>query len=145
MSKKIFTKEEIEILRQNKYVKSVSSKGITYTDELKHYAIEQSENGVAATKIFELAEFDIKILGRTRVDNSVFRWKKAYKKSGIMGLRDTRKNFSGRPLKRKISLEEQLERKESKIKFLEMELEFQKKLDMIERRAIIKETKGKKE
>ncbi|MBP1926682.1 hypothetical protein J2Z76_002551, partial [Sedimentibacter acidaminivorans] len=32
MSKKIFTDKEIEILSKNKYVKSVSIKGITYSD-----------------------------------------------------------------------------------------------------------------
>ena len=32
MSNKLFTKKEIEILGNNKYVKSVSSKGITYTE-----------------------------------------------------------------------------------------------------------------
>lgn len=36
MSKKIFTEKEIKLLPANKYVKSVSSKGITYTDEFKH-------------------------------------------------------------------------------------------------------------
>ena len=35
MSKKLFTEEEIIILKQNKYIKKVSSKGITYTDEFK--------------------------------------------------------------------------------------------------------------
>ena len=35
MSKKLFTEQEIIILKQNKYIKKVSSKGITYTDEFK--------------------------------------------------------------------------------------------------------------
>lgn len=35
MSDKLFTKEEINILSKNKYVKKVTSKGITYTDEFK--------------------------------------------------------------------------------------------------------------
>lgn len=33
MSKKLFTEKEIKLLSSNNYVKSVSSKGITYTDE----------------------------------------------------------------------------------------------------------------
>ena len=33
--KNIVTEEEIIILKQNKYVKKVTSKGITYTDEFK--------------------------------------------------------------------------------------------------------------
>ncbi|KMT50178.1 hypothetical protein TU51_10475, partial [Bacillus cytotoxicus] len=35
MTKKLFTEKEIEILSKNRYVKSVSPKGITYTDEFK--------------------------------------------------------------------------------------------------------------
>ena len=50
-----------------------------------------------------------------------------------MGLQDTRKGSSGRPLERELSLEEQLERERAKNKVLEVQLEFQKKLDMIER------------
>lgn len=35
MSKKIFTNQEILELSQNKYVKNMTSKGITYTNEFK--------------------------------------------------------------------------------------------------------------
>ena len=42
--KNIVTEEEIIILKQNKYVKKVTSKGITYTDEFKRIFID--ENGV---------------------------------------------------------------------------------------------------
>lgn len=35
MSKKLFTEKEIKILSKNPNVKSVSDKGITYTDEFK--------------------------------------------------------------------------------------------------------------
>ncbi len=35
MSKKLFTPQEIEQLKQNEYVKSVSEKGITYTKEFE--------------------------------------------------------------------------------------------------------------
>ena len=45
MSKKLFTEEEIIILKQNKYVKKVTSKGITYTDEFKRIFIDENGNG----------------------------------------------------------------------------------------------------
>lgn len=144
MSKKIFTEEEIEILKQNKYVKRVGPKGITYTDELKQLAISEMEKGLLSTEIFEKAGFDITILGRDRARSSIKRWKAAYKKAGVMGLQDTRKGASGRPLERELSLEEQLERKEARIKFLEVQLEFQKKLDMIERGVYTPKSKRKK-
>ena len=41
MSKKHFTEKEIEILSNNPYVKSVSSKGVTYTDEFKRIFIAE--------------------------------------------------------------------------------------------------------
>ena len=41
MSNKIFTEKEIEILSNNKYVKNVSIKGITYTDEFKRIFISR--------------------------------------------------------------------------------------------------------
>jgi len=41
MSKKTFTEQEIEILKKNKYVRRVGPKGITYTEELKQYAISK--------------------------------------------------------------------------------------------------------
>jgi transposase len=143
MSKKIFTEQEIEILSQNKYVKRVGPKGITYTEEMKHLAISKMEKGLMSTEIFEKAGFDLTILGYDRVWSSLKRWKRAYQKSGVMGLQDTRQGKSGRPLERELSLEEQLERERAKNKFLEFQLEFQKKLDMIERGVYTPKSKRK--
>lgn len=132
-------------MRENKYVKRVGPKGITYTDEMKHFAISEWEKGKSSSQIFEAAGFNLSMLGKDRSYQSLGRWKIAYKKSGIMGLKDTRIGKSGRPLERELSLEEQLERKEAKIKFLEVQLELQKKLDMIERGVYIhKYTRRKK-
>ena len=143
MSKRTFSKEEIETLEKNKYVKRISEKAITYTDEFKHQAIEQSEKGLMSTEIFEQAGFNLSILGRKRAQDSLDRWKKSYQDSGVMGLRDRRKENSGRPLERKLSVEEQLEREKAKNKFLRVQLEFQKKLDMIERGVYIPKDKKK--
>ena len=41
MINKLFTTQEIEELRQNQYVKFVSEKGITYTEEIKKYITVQ--------------------------------------------------------------------------------------------------------
>ncbi|MGQ3480635.1 HTH domain-containing protein, partial [Paenibacillus sp. TY11] len=45
MSKKMFTAEGIEQLSANPYVKSVSSKGITYTKEFKQLFITSNQQG----------------------------------------------------------------------------------------------------
>jgi hypothetical protein len=43
MSTKIFTEKEIEILSSNQYIKTVSMKSITYTDEFKCIFIAENE------------------------------------------------------------------------------------------------------
>ena len=53
MSKKIFTEQEILELSKNKYVKNVTAKGITYTNEFKLQFIAEYENGKTSRKIFE--------------------------------------------------------------------------------------------
>lgn len=45
MSIKIFTAKEAVILSNNRYVKSVSIKSITYTDEFKRIFIEENKKG----------------------------------------------------------------------------------------------------
>ena len=71
MSKKIFTEKEIKILSNNPYVKSVSSKGITYTDEFKRIFIEENAEGKLPREIFEECGFDIDVIGMNRVRSQV--------------------------------------------------------------------------
>ena len=134
MSKKHFTETEIEILSNNPYVKSVSSKGVTYTDEFKRIFIAESKNGKLPRQIFEENGFDIEVIGIVRVQRVASRWRTAYHKSGVLGLRDTRKENSGRPTKTELSLEEKNARLEAQIQLLRAENELLKKLDMMERR-----------
>jgi transposase len=133
MSKKIFTEKEIKQLSINPYVKSVSSKGITYTDEFKHIFIAEKEKGKFASEIFKEFGFDVEILGTDRIKSASKRWKKAYKKNGINGLRDTRAGNSGRPRERELSLEEKNARLEAQINLLKAENELLKKIRFAER------------
>ncbi|MDF2615340.1 MAG: transposase-like protein [Clostridia bacterium] len=138
MSNKIFTKEEIEILSNNEYVKHVSGKGITYTDEFKRIFISENEKGKFPRVIFEECGFDIGILGIERVKSSGKRWRTAYREEGILGLQDTRKENSGRPREKELSIEEKYERLKAQNNLLKAENELLKKLDMLERRMIQK-------
>lgn len=134
MSLKEFTENEIEILKQNKYVKNISKKGITYADDLKSFAITQLEKGKTARQVFESAGFDVQIIGMKRVNTACNRWKRNYSKRGIIGLTDTRKGNSGRPTTRDLTAEEKLEHAELKIEMLQMENELLKKIELAERR-----------
>ncbi|MBO5476858.1 MAG: IS3 family transposase [Clostridia bacterium] len=128
MSKKLFTEEEIIILKQNKYVKKVTSKGITYTDEFKRIFIDENGNGKLPRIIFEECGFNIDIIGMQRVKSSASRWRTAFKNGGAIKLTDTRKYNTGRPIEKDLSIEEKYKKLEAKMKLLQAENELLKKL-----------------
>lgn len=138
MSKKLFTNEEIKLLSKNKYIKNITIKGITYTEEFKKIFICENINGKLPRQIFEEYGFDVDILGMNRIHSAGKRWRKSYKEDGLIGLSDTRKLNSGRPRTKDLSLEEKYARLEAKLKLLKAENELLKKLDMMERQALRK-------
>lgn len=133
MSNKLFTTNEIQLLSKNPYVKKVSSKGITYTDEFKRIFITENENGKFPREIFEMCGFSIEILGMKRIESSGKRWRAAYRKNGVCGLVDTRTHNSGRPSEKNLSLEEKYKRLEAQNQLLKAENELLKKIKLMER------------
>ena len=135
MGKHYFTDKEVQELNKNKYVKQVSSKAITYTDEFKVHVILELEAGKSAKLIFHEAGLNTSVLKERRIQSAVRRWKEQYNTGGFGRLRDTRKQESGRPRKKKRTPEEENAYLRTKISYLEEELELVKKFDAIERRA----------
>lgn len=133
MSKKLFATQEQAQLRINPYVKNVSAKAITYTDAFKERFIKEYGQGKLPSEIFQDAGFAIDVLGATRIRKASNRWRTAFQEQGPAGLTDARKHTSGRPIARELSLEEKCARLEAKMKWLEAENEFLKKLDQLER------------
>ncbi len=133
MSKKTFTEKEIKELSINPFVKAVSAKGITYTDEFKRLFISEKESGKFSRQIFEEAGFDTNIIGMTRIHAASKRWNAAFKMNGVLGLSDTRKGNSGRPRERELSLEDKNARLEAQINLLKAENELLKKIRFAER------------
>ncbi len=127
MMKKLFTEKEVQTLSKNPYVKSVSVKGITYTDEFTRIFIEENEKGKLPRDIFEECGFDIEVIGIKRVMSSGSRWRATYKENGVFGLRDTRKENTGRSPKRELTLEEKYARLEAERNLLKAENELLKK------------------
>lgn len=134
MSNILFSEREIQLLTQNQYVQSVSTKSITYTNEFKRKFVVENENGKIPRKIFEECGFEIDLIGMDRVESAGKRWRAAYKKDGVSGLQDTRKSCSGRPRIRELSLEEKLERLKAQNLLLRAENELLKNIEMAERR-----------
>lgn len=135
VSKKLFTDEEIKLLSNNKYVKNITTKSITYTDEFKMLFIAEYSQGKLPTVIFMDAEFDADIIGIHRIWSASKRWRATYNTSGELGLNDSRKLNSGRPLKRELTIEEILAKKDAEIAYWKSESELLKKIELQERRV----------
>ena len=131
MSKVLFTDKQVEKLSKNKWIKKVSNKAVTYTDEFKIKLLKETENYKKFPQdVFRECEIDPDIMGDSRIDCCAWRWRNQYKTTGE--IKDTRKGISGRPRLYELSDSEKLKRAETKIKILEAENELLKKNEMIE-------------
>ncbi len=137
MSKRLFTPMQIRVLESNPNVAQVSEKAITYKPEFKVQAVESYKDGHTPMQIFLEAGFDIAIIGAETPKKGLKRWRRTYDLYGEEGLRMERrgKASTGRPSSKELSIEEKLKRAEAKIKLLEAENEFLKKLEALERQA----------
>lgn len=92
MGKNHFTEEQVQELRKNPYVVSVTDRYINYSEEFKELFLIDYENGSTPSAIFSKYGFDPKVLGEQRRYNFVQRIKKESRQSE--GFKDTRKDNS---------------------------------------------------
>jgi len=137
MSIKRFSEYEIENLKRNPNVKSVSDKSITYQDSFKEHFINEYNKGKIPRVIFEEAGFDIHVLG-DRIKKASYRWRQ--QSNRLEGLTDTRKGGSGRPRTRDLTDTEIISRQKAQIELLKQERDFLLELKRLERQAIKKES-----
>ena len=142
MGKNYFTPEQVEELRKNKYVKHVSEKAITYTEEFKEIFILEYQNGKLPSQILVEMGFDTKTLGYKRIDNIVQNCKKQSQRPE--GFKDTRADSSGRPRTRDLTQEELIERQKQEIELLKAKVEYLSLLRRAEREASWKAKSKKK-
>lgn len=136
MSKKTFSEEEQQLLKQNVYVLEVSDMSITYTDDFKIHFVAEYKKGLSSRIVFEEAGFDTELIGESRIRNASLRWRKAYEKNDVMGLRDTRKGNSGRPTSKELTKDDIIKKQQAEIEYLKAELELIKKLELAERQVV---------
>ena len=130
MSKILFTDAQVKKLSKNKWIKNITNKGITYTDEFKYKLVKECENYKRFPQdIFKECGLDPEIVGIVRIQNSAYRWRKQL--NSIGKITDTRKGASGRHLEHELSDKEKLDRAEAKIKLLEAENELLKKNELV--------------
>ena len=131
MSKILFTDAQVKKLSKNKWIKNITNKGITYTDEFKYKLVKECENYKKFPQdIFRECGLDPEIVGIVRIQNSAYRWRKQL--NSIGKITDTRKGASGRHLEHELSDNEKLDQAEATIKLLEAENELLKKNELIE-------------
>lgn len=118
---------------KNPYVKSASSKAITYTEEFRAYFVSEYEAGRTPTEILRSCGFDVKALGRERIDNISRRFRKMSKREE--GFIDKRKDSAGRPSTKSLTSDEQIARLQHQVKYLKQENEFLKKINFLDRQA----------
>lgn len=142
MGKNYFTREQVDELRKNKYVKHVSEKAITYTEEFKERFMLEYDSGKLPSQILLNMGFDIKALGEKRIGNISHRCRKqSYRPEGF---KDTRAGSSGRPRTKDLTDEEKMERLKQENEILKAKVEYLSLLKRAEREAAWKEAKLKR-
>lgn len=135
MSNLYFTQEQQALLSKNPYITKVSNKSITYLEDFKIHAINEYAKGKGPSQIFKEAGIDPKLIGEKNPMRSLARWRTIYFKEGHLGLTGEKRGRSGsaRPKTSDMSIQERLIAAEAKIAYLQMENEFLKKLEALER------------
>ncbi len=98
------------------------------------FLLKKMKKGKPPRIIFEECGFDIDVIGLQRVVSSGNRWRTSYKERGVFGLRDTRKDNSGRKSEKELTLEEKYARLEAERNLLKAENELLKKIKLMEGR-----------
>ena len=129
-----FTAEQIEKLKENPYVESVTDKYINYSEIFKELFWNDYQNGMAPSAIFKKYGFNPGILGAKRRNGFVYRIKQEAKR--LEGFKDTRKGNSGRPVTKNLTPEEEIARLKHKNKILKQENDFLKRVRFINKKQL---------
>lgn len=123
MSKRIFTKEEIDELLKNENVSKCSERSITYRKDFKIRSLkEYNDEGLTSNEIFKKAGLDSRLIGRKSPQDCMKRWLKIDKEKGLKALGTERRGGNRRKKREKIKDKTD----KDKIKRLELEIEYLK-------------------
>jgi transposase len=131
MSKRIFTRKQIEELLKNKSIAKCSEKSITFSKDFKIRAVTlYEEHGLTPQEIFRDAGLDLNMIGRKMPKNCMKRWNKSYRAKGRDGLLETRGKAKGggRPKTKYLNDGEKIKYLEAQVAYLKAENDFLAKL-----------------
>lgn len=130
MSKRVFTTEEVEMLRGNQYTYSVTPRTLSFTKEFKELFWEEYQAGAIPRQILEKYGYPADVLGRERIWGIAHVIKKQY--HSLAGLHEgslpktcPAADSSGK------SAEDHIRQLQGEIQYLRQEIEFLKKISSI--------------
>jgi len=135
MSRKLFTKEQQQLLRQNPYIYSVTETRITLSKEFKEIFMTAYKAGESPRKILEDHGFDINIIGERRIWSISQHIRTEYQKYGEFhqGYRP-RATADTHPVSADtspVSEADEIRQLRHEVDYLKQEMEFLKKISSI--------------
>lgn len=136
MGKKLFSKEQQQLLRQNPYIYSVTETRITLTKEFKQLFMTSYNAGESPRKILEDHGFDISIIGERRIWSISYHIRTEYKKYGEFhegyAPRDTStRHDAPTDAAKPVSQDDEIRQLRHEVDYLKQEMEFLKKISSI--------------
>lgn len=121
------SKREVELLRSNPYVASVTTQTVRFTEEFKRLAYEGKQKGISLSETLQSCGIDPEVLGASRIEGLSYTLnKKARQESGFS---DGRSGNYRRPAKTgEETVEQRLRQLENELAYTRQEVEFLKKL-----------------
>ena len=124
-----FSKREMEILRNNPNVASVSETTVRFTKEFKELLYLEKQNGRSICHTLQKGGIDPGILGQSRIDGIRYTLnKQAAKENGFSDLRSN--NYRHSNPDREESTTQRIKRLENELVYTRQEVEFLKKIQM---------------
>lgn len=136
MSRKLFTEEQQQLLRQNPYIYSVTETRIALTKEFKELFMTAYKAGESPRKILEDHGFDISIIGERRIWSISQHIRTEYKKYGEFhegyGPRvETVSHDVPTDAAKPVSEADEIKQLRHEVDYLKQEMEFLKKISSI--------------
>lgn len=128
-----FSEEQIQQLQDNPYIKRITSKAITYSEEFRMHFLLEYNQGKLPTQIFREANISPEIVGKQRIGTFASRVRKMNERPE--GITDLRGQNSGRPRTKERTTEEEIAYLRHQVALQKQQIEALKKTNFINRKA----------
>lgn len=126
--KKLFTNEEIEILRSNPFVYKVTKNVVKFTPEFKKYYYEHHSSGERVVDIFTDCGIDVEILGEKRLSSFCHNINLKVRSNATFETNSKKKSPPKEKIIENASLNQRVKTLETELEYTKQEVEFLKKI-----------------